>query len=280
MRAVIYSALSKERTRKMFEFKEKYNIDDLRLIMKELRSDHGCPWDREQDHKSIRRDVLEEAYEVAEAIDSENPDNLKEELGDLLLQVVFHSELEAEQGSFDFDDVADGICKKLIYRHPHVFGSVKADTPDEVLKNWDALKSKSKQENSVTDRLKSVPKLLPALTRGEKVLKRAANAGLDCGDDKTILIDLENSVNALKKAVLTQTDIKIEEELGNILFSCTNLARFLKKDSEKALTFAINQFIIQFSGLEALIEKEDKAFSELSRKEINSFWEKAKDYSV
>lgn len=264
----------------MFEFKEKYNIDDLRLIMKELRSDHGCPWDREQDHKSIRRDVLEEAYEVAEAIDSENPDNLKEELGDLLLQVVFHSELEAEQGSFDFDDVADEICKKLIYRHPHVFGSVKADTPDEVLKNWDALKSKSKQENSVTDRLKSVPKLLPALTRGEKVLKRAANAGLDCGDDKTILIDLENSVNALKKAVLTQTDIKIEEELGNILFSCTNLARFLKKDSEKALTFAINQFIIQFSGLEALIEKEDKAFSELSRKEINSFWEKAKDYSV
>ncbi len=264
----------------MFEFKEKYNIDDLRLIMKELRSDHGCPWDREQDHKSIRRDVLEEAYEVAEAIDSENPDNLKEELGDLLLQVVFHSELETEQGSFDFDDVADGICKKLIYRHPHVFGRVKADTSDEVLKNWDALKSKSKQENSVTDRLKSVPKLLPALTRGEKVLKRAANAGLDCGDDKTILIDLENSVNALKKAVLTQTDIKIEEELGNILFSCTNLARFLKKDSEKALTFAINQFIIQFSGLEALIEKEDKAFSELSREEINSFWEKAKDYSV
>lgn len=266
--------------KKMFEFKEKYNVDDLRLIMKELRSDHGCPWDREQDHKSIRRDVLEEAYEVAEAIDSENPDNLKEELGDLLLQVIFHSELEAEQGSFDFDDVADGICKKLIYRHPHVFGNVKADTSAEVLKNWDALKSKSKQETSVTERLKSVPKLLPALTRGEKVLKRAANAGLDCGDEKTILAELENNLNSLKLSILTQSDIKIEEEIGNILFSCTNLARFLKKDSEKALTFAINQFIITFSGLEALIEKEGKAFSELSVEQLSSYWEKAKDYSV
>lgn len=264
----------------MFEFKEKYNVDDLRLIMKELRSDHGCPWDREQNHKSIRRDVLEEAYEVAEAIDSENPDNLKEELGDLLLQVVFHSELEAEQGSFDFDDVADGICKKLIYRHPHVFGNVKADTSAEVLKNWDALKSKSKQETSVTERLKSVPKLLPALTRGEKVLKRAANAGLDCGDENAILAELENELDSLKSAILTQSDIKIEEEIGNILFSCTNLARFLKKDSEKALTFAINQFIITFSGLEALIEKDGRTFSELSGEEINSYWEKAKDYSV
>ena len=106
---------------KMFQQKEKYNVDDLRLIMKELRSDHGCPWDREQDHKSIRMDVLEEAYEVAEAIDSENTDLLKEELGDLMLQVVFHSEIESEKGVFDLNDVADGICKKLIYRHPHVF---------------------------------------------------------------------------------------------------------------------------------------------------------------
>ncbi len=264
----------------MFEFKEKYNVDDLRLIMKELRSDHGCPWDREQNHKSIRSNVLEEAYEVAEAIDSDSTDNLKEELGDLLLQIVFHSELEEEQGSFDLDDVADGICKKLIYRHPHVFGDVKADTSDDVLKNWDALKSKSKQETSVTDRLKSVPKLLPALTRAEKVLKRAANAGLNCGDEHAALARLENSLNALKSAVLTETDIKIEEEIGNILFSCTNLSRFLKKDSEKALTFAINQFIIQFSGLEALIEKEGKAFSELTDDELSSRWEKAKDYSV
>lgn len=264
----------------MFEFKEKYNVDDLRLIMKELRSDHGCPWDREQNHKSIRSNVLEEAYEVAEAIDSDSTDNLKEELGDLLLQIVFHSELEEEQGSFDLDDVADGICKKLIYRHPHVFGDVKADTSDDVLKNWDALKSKSKQETSVTDRLKSVPKLLPALTRAEKVLKRAANAGLNCGDEHAALARLENSLNALKSAVLTETDIKIEEEIGNILFSCTNLSRFLKKDSEKALTFAINQFIIQFSGLEALIEKEGKAFSELTDDELSSRWGKAKDYSV
>ena len=193
MRAAIYSAFSKERTRKMFEFKEKYNIDDLRLIMKELRSDHGCPWDREQDHKSIRRDVLEEAYEVAEAIDSENPDNLKEELGDLLLQVVFHSELEAEQGSFDFDDVADEICKKLIYRHPHVFGSVKADTPDEVLKNWDALKSKSKQENSVTDRLKVFRNFFPRSQEAKRYSKERRTRVLTAEMIKLFLLILKTA---------------------------------------------------------------------------------------
>lgn len=264
----------------MFTIKEKYTVDDLREIMKELRSDHGCPWDREQDHHSIRKDVLEEAYEVAEAIDSGSSDLLKEELGDLLLQVVFHSELEAEKGVFDLDDVADGICKKLIYRHPHVFGSVQVSDSDEVLRNWDALKSKSKEEKSVTDRLNSVPKLLPALMRGEKVSKRAANAGLDYADAGEIVETLKKEILLLESAVSEESDIKTEEELGNILFSCTNLARFLKKDSEKALTFAINRFIIQFSRIEALIEKEGKAFSDLSQSELRVYWETVRDHSI
>ena len=264
----------------MFEFKEKYNIDDLRLIMKELRSEHGCPWDREQDHKSIRKDILEEAYEVMEAIDSENPDLLKEELGDLMLQVVFHSEIESEKGVFNLDDVADGICKKLIYRHPHVFGEVKVADSDEVLRNWDALKSKSKNEEKASDRLRSVPKLLPALMRGEKVGKRAANVGFDFSDVNEVIERLKSEISELEDAIKLNSDIKIEEELGDILFSCTNLSRFLKKDSEKALTFAINKFIIRFSSVEALVEADGKDFSELSQEELNEYWEKAKENTV
>ena len=264
----------------MFEFKEKYGVEDLRLIMKELRSDHCCPWDREQDHKSIRMDVLEEAYEVAEAIDSENAELLKEELGDLMLQVVFHSEIESEKGVFDLDDVDDGICKKLIYRHPHVFGDLQVDTSAEVLKNWDALKSKSKNEEKASDRLKSVPKLLPALMRGEKVGKRAANVGFDFGNVNEVIERLKSEITELEEALNSESDIKIEEELGDILFSCTNLSRFLKKDSEKALTFAINKFIIRFSSVEALIEEDGKTFSELSQEELDEYWEKAKKNTV
>lgn len=264
----------------MFEFKEKYGVDDLRLIMKELRSEHGCPWDREQDHKSIRMDVLEEAYEVMEAIDSDNSDLLKEELGDLMLQVIFHSEIESEKGVFDLDDVADGICKKLIYRHPHVFGDVQVNNSADVLKNWDALKSKSKNEEKASDRLRSVPKLLPALMRGEKVGKRAANVGFDFTDVSEVIDRLKSEITELEEAINSYSDIKIEEELGDILFSCTNLSRFLKKDSEKALTFAINKFIIRFSSVEALIEEDGKTFSELSQEQLNEYWEKAKKDTV
>ncbi len=264
----------------MFEIKEKYNIDDLRAIMKVLRSDKGCPWDREQDHKSIRMDVLEEAYEVAEAIDSADNVLLKEELGDLLLQIVFHSELESEMNNYDFDDVCDGICKKLIYRHPHVFGDVKVNSTADVLKNWDVLKSKSKNEETASDRLRSVPKLLPALMRGEKVGKRAANAGFDFTSTEEVIERLKSEISELENAISTGSDIKIEEELGDILFSCTNLSRFLKKDSEKALTFAINKFIIRFSGVETLIREDGKVLSELSQEELNEYWEKVKSNSV
>ena len=261
----------------MFEIKEKYDINDLRLIMKELRSEHGCPWDKEQDHKSIRMDVLEEAYEVAEAIDSEDPALLKEELGDLLLQVVFHSELEDEQNSFDFDDVCDGICKKLIYRHPHVFGELKVDTSAEVLKNWDILKSKSKNEEKASDRLKSVPKLLPALMRAEKVGKRASNAGMDFRSTDEVIDRLKSEIEELEAALNEGNDRKTEEELGDILFSCTNLSRILKKDSEKALTFAINKFIIRFSEVEALLEKAGRTFADASQEELDLLWEQAKN---
>lgn len=153
--------------------KEKYNIDDLLEIMKELRSPNGCPWDREQDHHSIRNDFIEETYEAIDAIDRDDATDMCEELGDVLLQVVFHSQIEAEKKSFDFTDVCDGICKKLIERHPHVFGSVNVNNSDEVLDNWDKIKQKSKNQTTYTDTLKSVPMAFPALLRAEKVQKRA-----------------------------------------------------------------------------------------------------------
>ncbi len=153
-----------------FEFKNRYGLDDLLKIMKILRSENGCPWDKVQTHESIRTDLIEECYEVCEGIDKNSPEILKEELGDLLMQVVFHAEIETELGNFDFGDVCNDICQKLIYRHPHVFGEgdkkIKADTEDEVLKNWDALKKTSKQQQTYTETLESVPKTVPALLRG------------------------------------------------------------------------------------------------------------------
>ena len=151
-----------------FERKEKYNFNDLLRIMEILRAPDGCMWDREQDHQSIRRNFIEETYEVCEAIDEQDTEHLKEELGDVLLQVVFHTQMEKEKGVFDIEDVADGICKKLIYRHPHIFGSVEVGSSEEILRNWDELKRKEKHQKSDTDTLKSVAKSLPGLIRAEK----------------------------------------------------------------------------------------------------------------
>ncbi|MDR2531366.1 MAG: nucleoside triphosphate pyrophosphohydrolase [Oscillospiraceae bacterium] len=234
----------------MIKFKDNYTITDLLDIMRLLRSDSGCPWDREQTHDSIRMNVLEEAYETAEAIDAGNSEFLKEELGDLLLQVVFHAQIGVENGSFDFDSVCDVICKKLIYRHPHVFGELTVENSGEVLKNWEELKSRSKGEQKASDSLENVPKLLPALMRGEKVGKKAANAGFDFGNANEVIQKLKEKIQELEFAVIYKNDGEIEEEFGDILFTCCNLGRFLKKDSEKALTRAINKFIMRFRAWE------------------------------
>ena len=162
--------------------KERYDINDLLEIMSVLRGDGGCPWDIEQTHASIRNDLLEEAYETADAIDKNDSASLCEELGDLLLQVVFHSSIASEEKNFDFNDVADGICKKLIYRHPHIFADTVANTPEEVLNNWDKLKNREKHMTSFTNTLKAVPNAFPACMRAQKVQKRASKAGYDFED--------------------------------------------------------------------------------------------------
>lgn len=248
--------------------KDFYNIEDLLAIMKILRGENGCAWDKEQDHQSIRMNVLEEAYEVMEAIDSENSELLKEELGDLLLQVVFHAEMENEKNAFDFDGVCDGICKKLIYRHPHVFGNIHVENSAEVLKNWDSLKSKSKGEETASERLESVPKLLPALMRGDKVSKRAVNAGLSGITKETAVSNLKEAAEELERSVNLSENDNIEENLGKVLFACCNLSSILKKDSEKSLTTAINRFIMHFREMEANAAEQGLSLDRIPQSEV------------
>ena len=184
-----------------FEIKDCYKFDDLLRIMEILRAPDGCMWDREQDHHSIRRNFIEETYEVCEAIDDEDTEHMKEELGDVLLQVVFHTQMEKEKGTFDIDDVADGICKKLIFRHPHIFGNVEVASSEEVLKNWDDLKRKEKHQETDTQALESVAKSLPSLIRAEKLQKKAAKVGFDWDNVKDALDKVQEELDEVRRAI-------------------------------------------------------------------------------
>lgn len=256
--------------------KEQYNIDDLLEIISILRGESGCPWDREQTHTSIRNNLLEEAYEVAEAIDKHNIDNLTEELGDLLLQVVFHCQISGENNEFNFDDVTDGICKKLIYRHPHIFSDTVADTPEEVLNNWDKLKQKEKHMVTFTDTLKAVPTAFPACMRAQKVQKRASKAGYDFEDITAAIEKVEEELSELKQALVLGKNENAAEELGDLLFSAVNVSRFLKVDSEEQLSLAVDKFVSRFEKAEKLAEQENSKLDELSAEELDTIWIKAK----
>ena len=184
-----------------FELKSRYNYDDLLRVVHILRSPGGCPWDAEQTHESIRKDFIEETYEVIEAINKNDKELMCEELGDLLMQVVFHAQMEREEGSFEFNDITDGICKKLIERHPHVFGQVSISGVDDVLTNWDAIKRKSKGQKTTTQSMNSVPRELPALMRAQKIQSKAKKAGFDWDDVSGAFDALESEIQELKKAM-------------------------------------------------------------------------------
>ncbi|MBQ9847266.1 MAG: nucleoside triphosphate pyrophosphohydrolase [Clostridia bacterium] len=259
-----------------FKQKENYDIYDLIRIMEHLRSEDGCPWDREQSHESIRSNVIEEAYEVADAIDSGSQEMLVEELGDLLLQVVFHARMDEEAGGFNFNDVCDGICKKLVYRHPHVFGDVNADTSDEVLKNWDALKKTEKKQESFTDTLNSVPKAFPALMRSQKVQKRAARAGFDFDNKSDVYDKVAEEMVELSDADTLADNKKVFEEYGDLLFSVVNLARFLNIDAEEALAASTDKFIARFEKVEKLANERNIDMPNTPITELDKLWDEAK----
>ena len=259
-----------------FGFKEHYNVEDLIDIVEILRSPEGCPWDREQDHKSIRRDFLEETYEVIEAINKNDKELLLEELGDVLLQVVFHTQIEREQGTFELKDVADGVCKKMIERHPHVFGEVKADTSAEVLDNWDAIKKQTKQQKSQTDSMLSIPREFPALMRADKVQKKAAKVGFDWDSIDGAFDKVSEELNELKTAVKNNDCENMHEELGDLLFSVVNVSRFIGVDSEESLTGATDKFIDRFSKVEKMAQEKGLNMKETELSELDRLWDLAK----
>ena len=257
-----------------FKLKDSYDVKDLVEIVALLRAPGGCPWDAEQTHESSRRDFLEEAYEVAEAIDEGSTEHLKEELGDVLLQVVFHTQMEREAGRFDLDDAADGVCKKLIYRHPHGFGKVQVSGSAQVLENWDKLKRKEKAQKSHTDALNSVAHSLPALWRAEKVQDKARKAGFDWDDASAPLDKLSEELDELRTAVADGSNI--EEELGDLLFAAVNLSRFVKVDCEKALTSATDKFIRRFSRVEERAKAQGRAMEDMTLAELDKLWDQVK----
>lgn len=257
--------------------KEKYGIQDLLQIMQILRGENGCPWDKEQTHKSMRRNMLEEAYEVCEAIDLEDRELLKEELGDVLLQVVHHARIEQEQGNFDFEDVCDGICRKLMVRHPHVFSDVQVSGTEEVLNNWDKIKQQTKGQTTGSETLTSVPKTFPALMRAQKVQKRAGKLGFNYPDIYWAMDDLNSELDELQEAVEEENPQSCFEELGDVLFSVVNVARFLKVDAEESLNASTQKFINRVQKVEQLAAEHNLDLKEATIQELDELWKQAKE---
>lgn len=250
--------------------KQNYDVDDLKRIVSILRAPGGCQWDGEQTHQSIRRNFLEEAYEVAEAIDENSTEHLQEELGDVLLQVVFHASIEEDAGRFDLNDVADGVCKKLIYRHPHVFGNVAVGSTDEILANWEELKKAEKGQASQADAVDAVARSLPALWRAEKVQKKAAKVGFDWPDVSGAVDKMSEELEEVKAAMAGNGDVA--EELGDLLFAVVNASRFLSVDAEMALHAASDKFAARFRRVEEEVLKSGRAMEEVSLAELDAIW--------
>ncbi len=259
-----------------FQYKDAYNITDLIGIMRILRSPNGCPWDKVQTHESIRQNFIEETYEAVEAIDKGDSPLLKEELGDVLMQVIFHSLMEEEEGRFNFDDVCNDVCQKLIIRHPHVFGSVDAETPEEVLRNWDAIKMQTKSQESYADSVDDVARSLPALMRAQKVQKRSAKSGMDFKNAAEAASKVPEEQQELFRAIESGDKAQIEEELGDLLFSVVNIARFAGVDAEQALYRSTDKFAKRFRAVEELAHERGIDMKTAQPSLIDSLWEEVK----
>lgn len=259
--------------------KNTYDFSDLLKIMELLRSENGCPWDREQDHQSLKKYLLEETYEVLEAIDMNDKKKLAEELGDLMLQVIFHAQIGKEHRDFDINDVITGICRKLISRHTHVFGSDRADTPDEVVENWEAIKKREKGLKSHASVLRDVPHSLPALMRSYKVQQKAAQVGFDWDNIEDVFAKVDEEIQELKDVYNSKNVERITDEMGDVFFALVNLSRFLSVQPELALTRTINKFIERFDYIEKESVKAGKKLEEMSLPEMDELWNRAKTHT-
>ncbi len=247
-------------------------------IMKRLRGPDGCPWDQKQDHKSLRPYLLEETYEVIEAINADDIDELKVELGDLLLQIVFHAQMASERGDFDIEDVSGAISEKLIRRHPHVFQDRKDITAEQVLNNWEKIKLQRDEPNGKRRKsvLEGVPKTLPALLRAYRVQEKAARFGFDWERVPQIMEKVDEEIIELKNELADENRDGIEEELGDLLFSIVNVARFLKIDPEVSLNKITNKFKRRFEYIEERLAEDGRTAADATLEEMDAFWNEAK----
>lgn len=264
--------------------KDSYNIADLRYLMKRLRDPKtGCPWDLKQTYQTIASHSVEEVYEVVDAIERNNIEHLSEELGDLLFQIIFYSQLGEEEGQFDFDAVVSNITEKLLRRHPHVFpdgslDSIRTDdqaaSEKEIKRNWERIKQQERNERGERGILEDIPRALPALMRAAKLQKRAAGVGFDWTETVAVLEKLKEEITELETEIASANAQGIDDELGDVLFSCVNLARHLQVDPEKALARSNDKFKRRFDAMEALASVD--GFSQLTVEEMERLWSKVK----
>lgn len=254
----------------------KYSYEDFLGIMHKLRGPGGCPWDREQTHDSLKKYLIEETYETIEAIDAKNPAKICDELGDVLLQVVFHALIAEENGQFSMADVVHGVSAKMISRHRHVFGDAEANTAADVLNLWDKIKKAEKGQADHTSVLKDVPPHLPALMRSYKVQQKAARAGFDWDSIDGAWEKVHEEIQELEHAAAMGNKEKMEDELGDLLFAVVNVSRFMDLQPEQALTGTIAKFIRRFSHVETRSAAEGKKLEEMTLAEMDAFWDEAK----
>ncbi len=254
---------------------KKYTFEEFKSIIACLRGENGCPWDKEQTYQTMKSNVLEESYEVIDACEAGGM-KLADELGDLLLQVVMLSQIASEAGEFCMDDVIDCISRKMIHRHPHVFGNVKAETSEEVLKNWDKIKREDKKDSSVTKSLMDITKTLPSVLKAHKVQSRAAKVGFDWDNTDDVFDKVCEELSELKSAYKNNDEDNIHEELGDLMFSVINLSRFLKVNPEIALNDSTEKFVRRFEKIEKAALSEGKRVENMTFEEMDALWEKVK----
>ena len=270
---MVFSKKGCRRSKIVLDFlcKESYDLRDFVALVSYLRSPNGCPWDQVQTHESIRRNFLEETYEACEAIDAGDLVHMREELGDVLMQVLFHTDIEREAGHFDIDDVADAACKKLVYRHPHVFRRDDPDTPD-----WDTMKQRERAQTTTAEAMDSVARSLPALWRCDKIQSKAAKTGFEWPDVYAALDKVDEETRELRAAVVSGDAEAFGDELGDLLFAAVKVARFAGVDPEQAAHAACEKFIRRFSAMETAAANDGTALEQCTLEQMLTLWQQAK----
>ncbi len=260
--------------------KQKYSFYDLVKIMDKLRSPDGCPWDRKQTHSTLKQYLIEECYEVINAIDKEDYFELEEELGDVMLQIVFHSQIAQQSGYFEINDVITAICEKMIRRHPHVFGDVNVNNPHEVMENWEKIKKQEKKESLQVESMERIPEGLPALMRAYKIQSKAADVGFDWENIDGAIDKLKEELNEFINEYKAFNEDNMKAEIGDLLFSVVNVCRFLDIQPEIALSMTNSKFLKRFRYIEEEITKNGEKIGNKSLKELDKYWEKAKKEQI